>query len=80
MGGEAVLEIEVGGGLAGDADVDGRMDRADVAHELLGRAAERPLHGGDGEQRVVRACRLCRGNGGHVRQSADLRGQGLDLR
>ena len=42
MGAETVLEIEVGGGLAGDAEVDRRTDRADVTHELLGRAAERP--------------------------------------
>ena len=44
--------------LARHADVDGCVDRADVAHELLGLLAQRPLHGGDRKQRIVRPGRL----------------------
>ena len=73
---QAVLEIDEGGGLTGHADVDRRTDRADVAHQLLGRRAQRPLHGGDGKQRVVPAGRLSRRNGGDVSQPVDLRTQG----
>ena len=80
MGAETVLEIEEGGGLTGHADVDPRSDAADLAHELLGRAAQRPLRGGDGEQRIVRAGRLRGRDGGDVREPGDPRTHGLEER
>ena len=42
---EAVLEVDVGRGLAGHADVERRVERADVVDELLAVGAERARTG-----------------------------------
>ena len=36
MAREALLEVDEGGGLAGDADVERLAERADCVHQLLG--------------------------------------------
>ena len=77
---EAVFQVDVGGRFASDADVDGRTDRPHVAHERLGRRAQRRVHRGDGEEGVVGAGRLRRRDGRDARQLGDLFGQRPNLR
>jgi hypothetical protein len=47
---KAVLEIEIGGGLAGHPEIEGRTDGAHVLDQLNGASGERTVDRRDREQ------------------------------
>ena len=74
-----MLEVKERRGLTGHPDVEGRMDRAYVTHELLGRFAQRPVNGRHCDQRQVRTGRLGPRDPGHIREPTNAGDHGPDL-
>ena len=78
MGAQARLEIEQARGLPAGPQREGNRQGADLAHEILGRGREgRPLRE-DVDPPRVGSDRLRRGDGGHIRQPPEVRGQSVD--